>query len=56
MSTAEIVLKARMFQDIDVRRMYTAIAMANEWMRETGGTLDEFLRDMEENCAKKPAI
>lgn len=54
MSVEAVMAKARMFKDIEVQKMYTAVAMANEWMKETGGTLDEFLRGVEETCDKKP--
>ena len=53
MSNDEIMKKAKEFMSDDVGRMYATVAMVNEWQKETGGTLDEYLEYIEKNCAKK---
>lgn len=55
MSNDEIMKKAKEFACEDVGRMYSVVAMVNEWQKETGGTLDEYLEYIETHCAKKKA-
>lgn len=54
MNVAEIVDRGKRFADVDIRRMYVCVSIAAEWMKETGGTLDELLQTIEKTCAKKP--
>lgn len=53
MTLDEIVKKGKEFADVDVAKMYTAIALFSEWQKETGGTVEEYLEYLEKNCAKK---
>lgn len=53
MTYEEIVQKAKEFESKDVARAYTVIALFNEWQKETGGTVEEYLNYLEKNCAKK---
>ena len=56
MTNDEIMEKAKEFASEDVGRMYAAVAMVNEWQKETGGTLDEYLEYIETHCVKKKAV
>ena len=49
----KILDKAREFVCDDVRVMYTVIALVNEWCKETGGTLEEYLAYLDANFAKR---
>lgn len=53
MTREEIMQKAKEFASEDVSRMYSTVAQVNEWQKETGGTLDEFLEYIETHCVKK---
>lgn len=53
MDIVEIIEKAKIFSDVDIKKAYTVICLANEWMKETGGTLDELLSDIEKSYGKK---
>lgn len=53
MTNDEIMKKAKEFACEDVGRMYAVVAMVNEWQKETGGTLDEYLEHIEKNCVRK---
>lgn len=48
-----ILDKAREFLCDDIRVMYTVVALVNEWCKETGGTLDDYLAYLDENFSKK---
>lgn len=53
MTNDEIMKKAKEFASDEVRQMYSVVAMVNEWQKETGGTLDEYLEYIETHCVKK---
>ena len=53
MTFDEIMKKGKEFADIDVAKMYTAVALFSEWQKETGGTAEEYLEYLEKNCTKK---
>lgn len=53
MTFDEIMKKGKEFADIDVAKMYTAVALFSEWQKETGGTAEEYLEYLEKNCPKK---
>ena len=53
MSNEEIMKKAGEFASIESKQMYAVVAMANEWQKETGGTLDELLEYLETHLQKK---
>lgn len=53
MTYEEIVKKGKEFADMDIAKMYTAIALFSEWQKETGGTAEEYLEYLENTCAKK---
>lgn len=53
MTYEEILQKAKEFENIDVARTYTVLALFNEWQKETGGTVEEYLDYMEKSFAKK---
>ena len=53
MSNEEIWQKAKEFASIESRQMYTVVVMANEWQKETGGTLDELLEYLDTHLPKK---
>lgn len=53
MTYEEIVKKGKEFADMDVAKMYTAIALFAEWQKETGGTAEYYLEYLENTCAKK---
>lgn len=53
MTNDEIIMKAKEFASDEVKQMYAVVAMVNEWQKETGGTLDEYLKYIETHCVKK---
>lgn len=53
MTLEEIMNKGREFANMDIAKMYTAIALLIEWQKETGGTAEEYLEYLEKNCQKK---
>lgn len=53
MNHDEIMRKAKEFASEDVGRMYVAVSFVNEWQKETGGSLDEYLEYMETHYVKK---
>ena len=53
MTLDEIMKKGKEFADMDIAKMYTAIALFSEWQKETGGTAEEYLEYLEKNCTKK---
>lgn len=53
MTLEEIMKKGKEFADVDIAKMYTAIALFAEWQKETGGTAEEYLAHLEKSCPKK---
>jgi endo-1,4-beta-D-glucanase Y len=39
--------KSRMFADGEMKIAYAILVAASEWQKETGGTLDDLLREIE---------
>lgn len=53
MTLEEVMEKGKEFLDMDIAKMYTAVALFCEWQKETGGTAEEFLEYLETHCPKK---
>lgn len=49
----DVYAKAKMFASDDVGKAYLVLRLANDWQKETGGTLDELLNYMDKTFAKK---
>lgn len=53
MFNMEIYEKSRSFESEDVARIYLLAGFLNEWQKETGGTLEQFMEYIDKTCAKK---
>jgi hypothetical protein len=49
----DVYASAKVFASDDVGKAYLILRLANDWQKETGGTLDELLAYIEQTCTKK---
>ena len=53
MDFEEVLRKSKEFAEQDIGKTYIVAALLNEWMKETGGTLDDYLNYLDTHCVKK---
>lgn len=49
----DVYASSKVFASDDVGKAYLVLRLANDWQKETGGTLDELLNYMDKTFAKK---